>query len=142
MRRILTKCPSCGSDMIVTELSCTACETVVRGRYTGCTFCDLNDEDLRFLEIFVGCRGNVKEMERETGLGYWTIRGRLDEVIRAIQGEPDSETPPSTPDSTATRRREILQAVERGDLSIAEAEQMLASLARKNRTGPGDQIGP
>ena len=121
MRRILTQCPSCGSDMIVTELSCTACETVVRGRYTGCTFCELSDENLRFLEIFVACRGNVKEMERETGLGYWTIRGQLDDVIQALRLSMDNT-------EQVKDRRAILAAVERGELSIVEAERMLAAL--------------
>lgn len=126
MRRLLTTCPSCQSPMIVTELSCTACDTVVRGTYTGCTFCELPDEDLRFLEIFVACRGNVKQMERETGLGYWTIRGRLDEVIETLRLHTKNSPPP---DSTPTQRRAILEAVERGELSIVQAEQMLAALA-------------
>jgi hypothetical protein len=126
MRRMPTACPSCGSEMIVTELSCTSCETVVRGRYTGCTFCALPDETLRFLELFVSCRGNIKEMERETGLGYWTIRGRLDDVIRDLQLQLHGEPPL---DPKAQRRRAILEAVERGELSPTEAEQQLVGLA-------------
>ncbi len=125
MRRLRTNCPSCGSKMIVTELSCTNCETVVRGRYTGCTFCDLSDENLRFMEIYVACRGNLKQMERETGLGYWTIRGRLDEVIEMLQLSIE-ESKPTT--DVEAERREILAAVERGDLTIEAAERMLVEL--------------
>lgn len=132
MHRLLTRCPTCGSPMIVTELSCTSCETVVRGRYTGCTFCQLPDENLRFLELFVSCRGNIKEMERETGLGYWTIRGRLDGVIRDLQLQLQGDHPnESDPDPKAARRRAILEEVERGELSIEEAERRLVSLARE-----------
>jgi len=127
MRRLLTHCPSCGSDLIITELSCTRCDTIIRGRYTGCTFCELSDENLRFLEIFVACRGNIKEMERETGLGYWTIRGQLDDLLKTLKLNVHAAT---TPDQTAARRREILAAVERGELSIVEAEQMLVDLAK------------
>ncbi len=129
MHRLLTHCPSCGSPMIVTEMSCTACDTVVRGRYTGCTFCRLPDDDLRFMELFVACRGNVKEMERETGLGYWTIRSHLDAVIQSLQLRLEADAPPK--DLTA-QRREILAAVERGDLPIEEAAQRLASLTRSD----------
>lgn len=125
MRRYPTECPSCGSAMIITELSCTACDTTVRGRYTGTPFDKLADEDVRFMEIFVTCRGNIKEMERETGLGYWTIRGRLDELIKTLQNR--SAPPPAEQDKD-TQRRTILEAVERGDLSIIEAERMLANL--------------
>jgi hypothetical protein len=125
MRRYPTRCPSCGGPMIITELSCTACETTVRGRYGGDAFATLSDENLRFLEIFVTCRGNIKEMERETGLGYWTIRNRLDTIIEALQAvlAPD--------DDIQVQRREILRAVERGDLSLIEAERMLADLGRQ-----------
>jgi hypothetical protein len=117
--------------MIVTELSCTSCDTVVRGRYTGCTFCALPDENLRFLELFVSCRGNIKEMERETGLGYWTIRGRLDGVIRDLQLQLHGE-PSDPPEPKAQRRRTILEAVERGELSPTEAERMLVNLIRND----------
>lgn len=134
MRRLLTHCPSCGSEMIVSEQSCTACDTVVRGRYTGCTFCELSDENLRFLELFVACRGNVKEMERETGLGYWTIRGRLDDVIRLLQLQVRGEA--SAPDPKTSRRRAILEAVERGELPVDEAERRLINL---KRAGPSDE---
>ena len=134
MRRLITTCPSCQGDMIVTEVSCTVCDTVVRGSYTGCTFCELSDENLRFLEIFVACRGNVKQMERETGLGYWTIRGQLDEVIEALRLQVGDSAPSSNAQAdTAAQRREILNAVERGDLSIVEAERMLAGLAKKKQ---------
>ena len=128
MRRLLTTCPSCNSAMIVTELSCTVCDTVVRGTYTGCSFCALSDENLRFLEIYVTCRGNVKEMERETGLGYWTIRGRLDEVITSLQLSVEQSAPEGHLD---TQRREILVAVERGDLTIEAAERMLTNMIRE-----------
>lgn len=128
MRRLLTTCPSCGGDLVITELSCTRCDTVIRGTYTGCTFCELPDDDLRFLELFVSCRGNVKEMERETGLGYWTIRGRLDDVLKVMQTKLEAAAPPAEIDS---QRRDILLAVERGELAITEAEQMLAALAQK-----------
>lgn len=130
-RKILEKCPSCGSELYVSEMTCTNCDTVIRGRYSGCTFCQLSPEDSRFLEIFVACRGNVKEMERETGLGYWTIRGKLDDIIRELK----MEERPAVPEEPKLRRRDILEAVERGELSVAEAEQMLAKLAKKTSSG-------
>lgn len=133
MRRLLTTCPSCGGDLIVSELSCTSCDTVIRGRYAGCSFCELSDENLRFLELFVVCRGNVKEMERETGLGYWTIRNHLDEAVQALEAALDRHKPNGSSGSgdTDAQRRAILEAVERGELSIVEAEQQLAHLARR-----------
>lgn len=136
MRRLLTTCPSCGGDLYISELSCTSCDTVIRGRYTGCSFCELSDENLRFLELFVVCRGNVKEMERETGLGYWTIRNHLDNAVQALEHALERHAPNGGGDNSGdvdTQRRAILEAVERGELSIVEAEQQLAHLTQKKK---------
>ena len=99
----------------------------MQGSYSGCPFCLLDDEFLRFLEIFVISRGNIKEMERETGLGYWTIRSRLDELIEILGAHREHRQPRR---KTSGGRRQILEAVERGELSIVEAEQMLAQMTR------------
>src|SRR5688572_6635578 len=112
MRKILEQCPTCGSELEVTRLNCTSCETVILGRYETCRFCRLAPESLQFLETFVRNRGNVKEMERELGISYWTIRSRLTDLIeelgfeaKEIADEPDLET----------RQREILQRVRAGE---------------------------
>ena len=84
MRKILEACPTCGSEMIISEVTCTTCDTVVRSRYSPCPFCRLAPEELAFMLLFVRSRGNVKDMERELGVSYWTIRGRLNEVIASM----------------------------------------------------------
>lgn len=127
MRKILESCPTCDGPIEVTELHCPACETTVRGRYEGCTFCRLGPEDSRFVALFVACRGNVKEMERETGLGYWTIRGRLGEVIERLG--IGVTAPP------AGRQREVLESVARGELTAAEAERLLDGDGQGPRDG-------
>ena len=98
MRKILESCPTCGGAMAVSELSCTVCDTVVRSRYTPCPFCRLSPEDLAFMLLFVRSRGNVKDMERELGVSYWTIRGRLNELIATMGLGGDDETPSTTAD--------------------------------------------
>jgi hypothetical protein len=103
MRKILESCPTCGGAMAVSELSCTVCDTVVRSRYTPCPFCRLSPEDLAFMLLFVRSRGNVKDMERELGVSYWTIRGRLNELIAAMGlGSADDEPPAPGQEDTAT----------------------------------------
>ena len=128
MHRFPSTCPTCGGPMVITEMSCTQCTTTIRGVYSGCTFCGLGDDDLRFLELFVASRGNVKEMERETGLGYWTIRGHVNDLIEALRLSVEEAAPPV---DTSTERQTILDAVARGELSVAEAEQQLLALAKK-----------
>jgi hypothetical protein len=124
MRKILEQCPTCSGPLAVTQLSCTVCETVIQSRYSPCPFCRLSPEDLAFLELFVKSRGNVKEMERDLGVSYWTIRGRLDEVIDSMgfeQAGADRER-------ISRQRQSILEQLERGEISVAEAAVQLAEL--------------
>ena len=124
MRKVLERCPSCGGDLEITRLNCTSCETIVLGRYSPCPFCALSPESTQFVMTFVRCRGNVKEMERELGISYWTIRRRLDELIDELGVE-------AAPAEGAGHRAEelaILEQVNRGEISAADAAEMLAGL--------------
>lgn len=124
MRKVLEQCPSCGGKLEITRLNCASCETVVLGRYKPCPFCKLSPESTRFLETFVQCRGNVKEMEREIEISYWTIRRRLDGLIEELGLEA---TPDQQVDSSA-RQLEILEQVDRGELSAAQALEIMSQL--------------
>jgi hypothetical protein len=124
MRKILEKCPTCSGPLAATQLSCTVCDTVIQGRYSPCPFCQLSPEDLAFMELFVKSRGNVKEMERDLGVSYWTIRGRLDEVIDSMgfeQARPER-------DQANRQRQTVLEQLERGDITVNEAADRLARL--------------
>ena len=116
-------CPSCSSPLVVTQLNCTVCGTGVVGKFELSPFFRLSPESLKFLEVFVRNRGNVKEMERETGESYWAIRRRLDEVITEMGMEA-----PQAVDDISTRRQEILARLSRGEINVQEATQLLSQL--------------
>lgn len=120
MAKILDQCPVCQSRMEITQLSCTNCETVVVGRFEPNRFSKLPQESLVFLEAFVRNRGNVKDMERETGISYWTIRRKIDELIAelGLEAKPDPET-------AKTSRREILERLKNGEITAEEAGKLL-----------------
>ncbi|RIK44022.1 MAG: hypothetical protein DCC55_03680 [Chloroflexi bacterium] len=128
MRKILEKCPSCGGDLEVTRLSCTNCETVITGRYQPCRFCKLAPEHQNFLEAFVKSRGNVKEMERELGISYWTIRTQLNDLIKALGFEVDTPQEEEDESEVKHRRKEILEQLDRGEIDASEATERLAQL--------------
>jgi len=106
----------------VTQLNCTACGTGVVGKFELSPFFRISPESLRFLEVFVRNRGNVKEMERETGESYWTIRRQLDEVIVEMGIEA------SKSDDISTRRQEILAQLSRGEINVQEATKLLSQI--------------
>ena len=121
MAKILDHCPTCQSRMEITQLSCTSCETVVLGRFEPNRFSKLPPKSLAFLEAFVRSRGNVKEMARETGISYWTIRKQLDDLLVELDLEPGSESPPA---GKATRT-EILERLKAGEITPEEAAELL-----------------
>ncbi len=124
MRKILEQCPTCGQELEITHLRCTFCETEISGRYQPCRFCKLSPDSFRFLESFVRNRGNVKDMERELGISYWTVRSRLNDVIEELGFEVDSDRE----QEMKARRQEILEQVARGEISAAEAANLLSQL--------------
>ena len=123
MATIPQKCPSCSAPLVVTQLTCSACGTGVVGRFELSPFFRLTAESLQFLEIFIHNRGNVKEMERETGESYWAIRRRLDEVIVEMGFAAQPEVTPTNP------RQEILERLSRGEIEVQEATRLLAQLS-------------
>jgi len=121
-RRIVGRCPACGGDLEVTRLQCPSCRTAVEGRFETCPFCLLTLEQRDFLETFIRARGNIKEVERELGISYPTVRNRLDQVIRAL-GYDVTETEEDR--RLDAERREILARLNRGEIGPEEALRLL-----------------
>ena len=87
MPKIPEKCPSCESSLFISQMTCSQCGTQVSGHYEPNIFSRLAPTDLNFVVMFVQARGNVKEMERELGISYWTIRRKLDEIVEQLQAD-------------------------------------------------------
>jgi hypothetical protein len=74
-------------------------------------------------------RGNVKEMERELGLSYPTVRARLEEALAAA-GLDRAPQPAVDETHLAAQRGAVLDALERGEIAAAEAATRLRALKR------------
>jgi hypothetical protein len=97
------------------------------GKYEMNPLFRLSSESLKFLETFILNRGNVKEMERNTGQSYWAIRRRLDEVIE----EMDLEATPSRRD-LRQERQSILSQLKAGEIDVQKAADLLRKLGENN----------
>ena len=116
-------CPVCGGDMIIKELECPTCEVTVRGSFDTCPFCILNGEQLELIKIFLKSRGNIKEVERELGISYPTVRGRLDDIIRTLGFTP------AKPEVTRGMKEELLAKLESGEINADEFVRKLDEAA-------------
>lgn len=118
-------CPVCGEKLDVTKLTCHHCETTIEGNFENCRFCGLNPEQKNFVEVFIKCRGNIKEVERELGISYPTVRGRLDNVLEAMGYRVDQ----MDRGEMSNRRKEVLDQLAKGEISAEEAVKALKSLS-------------
>lgn len=115
-------CPACQSKMIVTELTCRECGTRVQGEFEAPGLQRLSAEQLQFAEVFLRCRGNIKEVERELKISYPTVRSRLDQIIQAMgYAAPEAEDAPDTRTVTTA----ALDGLDAGTLSFEDALEML-----------------
>jgi hypothetical protein len=100
--------------MIIRELECPTCAVTVRGSFETCPFCVLNAEQLQLIKIFLKSRGNIKEVERELGISYPTVRGRLDDIVRTLGFTP------ARPEVTSGMKEELLAKLESGEIDANE----------------------
>ena len=108
------QCPVCGGEMIIRELECPTCQVRLRGSFESCPFCVLSQEQLELIKIFLKSRGNIKEVERELGISYPTVRGRLDDIVRTLGFSP------AKPEVTKGMRDELLAKLESGEIDADE----------------------
>jgi hypothetical protein len=117
-----TRCPVCRSELEVTRLHCSACDTSIEGRFSGGPIAHLTAEHLDFIVTFVRCEGKINRMEQELGVSYPTIRNRLHEVIRALGYEPGKE---ETIEINPEARSTALEDLESGKISLDDAMRIL-----------------
>ena len=117
-----TRCPVCRSEMEVTRLHCSSCDTSIEGRFSGGPIAHLIAEHLDFIVTFVRCEGKINRMEQELGLSYPTIRNRLHEVIRALGYEPGKD---EAAEVSPEKRSTVLEELEAGKISADEAMRVL-----------------
>jgi hypothetical protein len=123
-KQTVDRCPACGGPLETRELGCPQCELTLRGRFPRCEFCALPEEQLNFLRLFVSRRGNLRELERELGVSYPTVRARLDDLLRALGYAVSA---PSVQERQE-QRRQVIEKLKAGGLTPEEAATKLRKL--------------
>ena len=138
--RILRSCPVCGGELAVSRLHCSACDTTIEGHFTHAAtpFGTLNGEQTQFLMAFIRCEGRFTRLETELNLSYPTLRNRLGEIIRALGFEPERDEQPVSPRLSIDDRRRILEELEAGRISYADAQRRLRG--KEAETPAGDTV--
>ena len=143
---VISTCPVCAGELAVTRLHCRSCGTTLEGEFSVGRFGRLTKEQLTLLESFLRSRGNLRDMERELGISYPTVRSRVEALVRALgfgprDGERDADeagaddgagaAPHASTDAAA--RQEILERLARREISAEDAATAIRSLGRTDR---------
>lgn len=141
-RDVISTCPVCEGELLITRLHCRSCGTALEGEFGVGRFGRLSREQLALLESFLRARGNLKEMERELGISYPTVRGRVDALVRALglgdgvapaadeyETEDQAGDVPTPEADPGAERRAVLERLSRGEIDATAAAAELRRLA-------------
>src|SRR6476661_9223324 len=98
---VISTCPVCASELSVTRLHCGSCGTTLEGDFSVGRFGRLNRDQLLLLESFLRSRGNLREMERELGISYPTVRARVEALVLALGFGPRDAGPDTDDEARA-----------------------------------------
>jgi hypothetical protein len=91
----------------------------------------LGQAQLDFVEVFIKNRGVIRDVERELGVSYPTVRAKLDEVVAAL-GFQARNADPEEPSAENESRRTVLDELRQGRISPEDALRALRERGPKN----------
>lgn len=83
-KRLPLRCPACEAPLKVAKMVCDCCDTEVSGVFDLPVLIRLNEEEQRFMLEFVKASGSLKDMAKQMGVSYPTVRNYLDDLIEKL----------------------------------------------------------
>jgi hypothetical protein len=108
-----------GTRMVIERVRLPETKVAIEGVFELPPLAQLPFEDQVFVAAFVRSHGSIKEMERLFGVSYPTIKNRLHRISAVLEPSLAVEASP------APSRHEVLDRLERGELTPDEAVEAL-----------------
>lgn len=110
---IENSCPYCEHPMSTTRMSCNQCNVSIEADFPDQPLGRLPVEHQRFIEIFVLAGGSLKEIAKQAGVSYPTVRNRLDKVMQQLAEELAAKQKKGKRDKNANQQsvNQILKAI-------------------------------
>jgi len=134
-RDVISTCPVCEGELTISRLHCRSCGTALEGEFGVGRFGRLSKEQMSLLESFLRSRGNLKEMERELGISYPTVRGRVDALVRALGLADGDEGEAELDDAGADQGAVTTAAAEAADADLAAERRAILERLSKREIG-------
>ncbi|BBE31830.1 hypothetical protein OSSY52_19710 [Tepiditoga spiralis] len=116
-KKRLSTCPACGGRLKITRYKCERCGTEISGDFKLEDFASLTNEQMLFLKIFIKNRGNLSELQKEMNISYPTAKARLEDLVSALGYRREEDN--------RIKTFEILEKIERGEITPEEAKEIL-----------------
>jgi hypothetical protein len=116
-------CPVCETPLRIARLQCDTCNTAIEGDFDRGRLGRLTREQLAFVEVFLECRGKIKDVEQRLGLSYPTVVSRLEQVVAAM-GAPLEDARKGEVD-------QLLESLSRGEITPQIAAERLKARRTK-----------
>jgi len=125
-----------GEPFVIERVRLATRNVAIEGEFDLPPLAALAAEDQVFVAAFVRAHGSIKEMEALFGVSYPTVKNRLNRL--AAQLDVVDVSVPAPPAAMAASTGEVLDRLERGEISVDEALQALRpGAAAQPADGPG-----
>lgn len=81
---ILGYCPVCKEKLIATKLSCKNCGLELINDFSLSKFNYLKNDELEFIEIYLKCHGNMKELQKQLKLSYPSAKKKFNSILKGL----------------------------------------------------------
>ena len=130
-KKLSSRCLFCNGDLAITCLHCKGCGTKIESELPIPRYFRLGQDLQDFVLVFLRCRGNIREVEKELGISYPTVCKRLDlvnELLGNARQMEDEVKAAADPAAQNTKRQSILEDLEQGKIGAGEAAQLLRAM--------------
>jgi hypothetical protein len=110
-----------GKAFRIERIRITESEIAVEGDFTPPPLACLSVDDQMFVSAFLASHGSIKKMEAMFGISYPTVKNRLNRIAAGL----DVPRVEIGPEVGLGFRKEILEKLDRGELSFDEAMEAL-----------------
>lgn len=91
MKQLPLMCPSCQHGLAVKSLICEQCSTTIEGLFSLPVLTKLRQDEQQFVIDFIKSSGSLKEMAKQLGLSYPTVRNMLDDLIQKLNAHENNQ---------------------------------------------------
>jgi hypothetical protein len=105
-----------GKGLVVTRVEIEGDGVAIEGEFELPPMARLSAEDQVFAAVFVKSHGSIKQMEKQFGISYPTVKSRLNRIAQQLDFVEVEEIPD---------RSDVLDRLDRGEIDVAEALKRL-----------------